>query len=898
MLMILPLISGVSAYGSEFILPGNPTPASACRQAAVVSTDQFTTTGIPQVRTVQPNEQVVAGAWVLADSRFPETSVTAARNCPFTSVGKYFDNYPTNVIGLRINTSIGNAKEMDLQELDYYWDVNLNGHLDPGIDLLMQVHRESDLTERLNNPSQGIVWYNGPESPLFVLGDIQGLIGIPGLLKNVNAPKRCDITAVEAVQRAHSIANHPNIIQTPSESESPCAVGILAVVKVGPNPKTGADFALQLQAKAADVPGAFRNSATGGVGGPSLASNISSAFAPSDNPQASNILLLATGGHASSTETPVSNISNGSGSVETDITTLHFSNLKTRFRADPITPGARDAIDIAVAICDGSAEANNQVTFLPPIAGAPPTIAGGLAALPCIKSAGSDGLDTGVNGAVLIFSGPGAKYIRQVRMWADLRGGVNYGAIGGGDGILFQANEQIQQVTARYNPATGEAIAVLGHTQEQIFTSTTGMPIVAVDPLCAAGNAIGLTVNGARRCAAPGIAAVNPNPSILVFTSDIGQDAIGAKVDVRLGLQVGDDTSQTFNGICARAVGFGVASGPVNCGSNLLTIGPETSSFEIVGPTAPPVTPKPPVVTPTTKTIEQVIDANGNGIIEDSEIIAAVGYWTNGTTVPGTNGKTITDTEILKLAALWTTGNPITTATAAGVSESQSSSLWEQIVSFFAPKPAALSATQATTASQVAPGASFEVTVNLKARQANGGLILSEQLPTGWTATPVASGSAYAKVNQAKWLWLGVQGQTSVTYRVDVPAEAQAGTYQIGGTLSSAGTEQASVNPLTINVAGSVQVLAVKSVKAQSLGNGTTQFVVSGSSVAGLSVQVYDLSGAAVFTKTTSGQTLTFRGLGTDGQLLANGVYLYVVTVKGINGQSATTQVKKLVVLR
>ncbi len=1050
-LIALPLVVGVTGYAADFTLPGNPIAPTACRQDAVVSTDQFTTTGIPQVRTVQPNEQVVAGAWVLADGRVPETSVSAARNCPLTAVGRAFDNYPTNVIGLRVNTSIGNAKDMDLQELDFYWDVNMNGHLDPGLDLLMQVHQESDLTARLDNENQGIVWYNGPESPLFVLGDVQPLNlgvnpvctiaavqqvqqtrgtnsrtlftnatggpvgaflvagpmfvtvndpnrnvnpaapdtvtvaittspgGVPtlttvtlietgnntGIFVNPAAPAlsvagllaggtitatyidptnpadtsstTATVTAIPGGATTAAITNVttpttttvsttqltnrdgvpvtripvgvvvPNTIDplevvippattnavttglfvtvtdpdqntNPALAESvvvqltftggpatvpltltetgpnsgvfrnlaplavagfvnaggasitatytdpsnaadvssatsstagtngvqlvagvgslgtqvatqatvlaiparaiPCAVGILAVVKVGPNPKTGADFALQLQAKAADVPGAFRNSASGGAGGPSLASAISSAFAPSENPQASNILLVATGGHASSTETPVANISNGTGNVETDVTTLNFSNLKTRFRADPIKPGERDAIDIAVALCDGSAEANNQVTFLPPIAGAPPSIAGGLAALPCIASRGTDGLNTGINGATLIFSGPGAKYIRNVRLWADTVGNT-YAAKGGGDGILFQPGEQIQQVTARFNPATGEAIAVFGRHQEQILSSTSGLPLIAVDPLCAGvlpGSA--LTANGALRCAASPT-VVNPNPEILVFTSDIGQDAIGSQVDVRLGLEVGDDTAQTGRGICrTRTLPVKLAA---NCGSNLLTLGPETSSFEIVGPTASTPTTPPPTTTPAVKTIAQVIDANGNGIIDDAEMIAAVGYWTNGTVVPGTGGKTISDQEILKLAALWTTGGPIGTTTASSAS----------------------------------------------------GL-----------------------------------------------------------------SEQASVSPLTINVAGSVQVLAVKSVKAQALGNGATQFVVSGSSVAGLSVRVYDLSGTAVFAKTTSGTTLTFRGLGTDGRLLANGVYLYVVTVKGINGQSATTQVKKLVVLR
>ncbi len=59
------------------------------------------------------------------------------------------------------------------------------------------------------------------------------------------------------------------------------------------------------------------------------------------------------------------------------------------------------------------------------------------------------------------------------------------------------------------------------------------------------------------------------------------------------------------------------------------------------------------------ETIEQAIDTNGNGIIDDAEIIIAVHYWITGQPVPGTGGQIIDDQEILKLVALWTTGSPI-----------------------------------------------------------------------------------------------------------------------------------------------------------------------------------------------------------------------------------------------
>jgi len=72
------------------------------------------------------------------------------------------------------------------------------------------------------------------------------------------------------------------------------------------------------------------------------------------------------------------------------------------------------------------------------------------------------------------------------------------------------------------------------------------------------------------------------------------------------------------------------------------------------GPPPPPPTPPPPAGL----TIEDVIDANGNGFIDDNEILKAIEYWIMGTQVPGT-GQAINDLKILDLLRLWITGAPI-----------------------------------------------------------------------------------------------------------------------------------------------------------------------------------------------------------------------------------------------
>jgi hypothetical protein len=78
----------------------------------------------------------------------------------------------------------------------------------------------------------------------------------------------------------------------------------------------------------------------------------------------------------------------------------------------------------------------------------------------------------------------------------------------------------------------------------------------------------------------------------------------------------------------------------------------------------------------------------------------------------------------------------------------------------------------------------------------------------------------------------------------------------------------------------------------------TLQIRVEGSGITGLELAVYDLAGRLVASETANGNRLIFRVLSANGQPLANGVYLYTVTVRGANGQAIRAEVRKLVVLR
>ena len=81
------------------------------------------------------------------------------------------------------------------------------------------------------------------------------------------------------------------------------------------------------------------------------------------------------------------------------------------------------------------------------------------------------------------------------------------------------------------------------------------------------------------------------------------------------------------------------------------------------------------------------------------------------------------------------------------------------------------------------------------------------------------------------------------------------------------------------------------------LGSGF-QLDLGGANVASLQLHVFDLRGQLVFASgVVSGNRLSWQALNNEGVPLANGVYLYVVTASGNDGQHLRSAVKKLVVL-
>jgi hypothetical protein len=68
--------------------------------------------------------------------------------------------------------------------------------------------------------------------------------------------------------------------------------------------------------------------------------------------------------------------------------------------------------------------------------------------------------------------------------------------------------------------------------------------------------------------------------------------------------------------------------------------------------------------------------------------------------------------------------------------------------------------------------------------------------------------------------------------------------------------------------------------------------------VSSMEFQLFDLQGRKLLDVATRGDYLEVAPMDADGNLLANGVYLYVVTVRGYDGSVVRSEVRKLAIVR
>jgi hypothetical protein len=78
----------------------------------------------------------------------------------------------------------------------------------------------------------------------------------------------------------------------------------------------------------------------------------------------------------------------------------------------------------------------------------------------------------------------------------------------------------------------------------------------------------------------------------------------------------------------------------------------------------------------------------------------------------------------------------------------------------------------------------------------------------------------------------------------------------------------------------------------------TTTFTVKGVGIESIRVQIFDLAGRLAFDSGWQANDYAWHVQSDTGETLANGIYLYIVTVRGPNGETVVTETRKLAVYR
>jgi len=97
---------------------------------------------------------------------------------------------------------------------------------------------------------------------------------------------------------------------------------------------------------------------------------------------------------------------------------------------------------------------------------------------------------------------------------------------------------------------------------------------------------------------------------------------------------------------------------------------------------------------------------------------------------------------------------------------------------------------------------------------------------------------------------------------------------------------------------GSPPMLTLQDVRHKVMARNIAIFMAEGAGIMSIAVEIFDLRGRKVFSSEALGNELIWQLQSDHGTTVANGVYMYVVTVRGFDGSVIRREVRKLVVLR
>ena len=94
-----------------------------------------------------------------------------------------------------------------------------------------------------------------------------------------------------------------------------------------------------------------------------------------------------------------------------------------------------------------------------------------------------------------------------------------------------------------------------------------------------------------------------------------------------------------------------------------------------------------------------------------------------------------------------------------------------------------------------------------------------------------------------------------------------------------------------------IEIVELKLAVAQMTNRGA-MFVAQSATVSNISVEVFGLAGEFIYTGSSNNNALRWNLRSSDGQPVANGVYLYRVTTTDSNGQILMSDIQKFIVIR
>jgi hypothetical protein len=169
--------------------------------------------------------------------------------------------------------------------------------------------------------------------------------------------------------------------------------------------------------------------------------------------------------------------------------------------------------------------------------------------------------------------------------------------------------------------------------------------------------------------------------------------------------------------------------------------------------------------------------------------------------------------------------------------------------------------------------------------------------PEGGLIAGDVNGDGAIDITDARWV-----AEAAIGLRVLSPEEQAradvAPPFGVVDVTDARFIAEATVGLRTLGVKLDFEIISVSCVLVYSQGR-SLSFRVEGRGVEALAVEVYDLQGRQVFQSGwAQGGVLRWDLLNVDGRPVANGVYLYVVTVRDPSGRVMRSEVRKLIVLR